>query len=88
MSTTSATSCTSISCKRCQEKRRWHQREDMNEKHSLMALGFAGTMQTMGDMATRTFAIHAMSPDKSCHSAESALTTRTALRKARSKCSP
>eukprot|EP00957_Ditylum_brightwellii_P016446 1236637-Ditylum_brightwellii.AAC.1 len=60
----------------------------MNEKRNLMALGFAGTMQTTRDMATRAFAIHAMPPDKSCHSAALVLTTRTALRKTRSKCSP
>eukprot|EP00957_Ditylum_brightwellii_P076451 5810543-Ditylum_brightwellii.AAC.1 len=60
----------------------------MNKKQSLMALGFAGTTQTTADMATRAFAIRAMPPDKSCHSAASALTTRTALWKTRSKCSP
>eukprot|EP00957_Ditylum_brightwellii_P142266 10838264-Ditylum_brightwellii.AAC.1 len=60
----------------------------MNKKQSLMALGFAGTTQTMADMVTRAFAICVMPSDKSCHSAASALTTRTALRKTRLKCSP
>eukprot|EP00957_Ditylum_brightwellii_P046186 3504228-Ditylum_brightwellii.AAC.1 len=60
----------------------------MNKKRNLMVLGFAGTTQPMADMATRAFAIRAMPLDKSCHSAASALTTRTALQKTRSKCSP